>query len=190
MKTLKSLKQESLVYYSENPEVFKQPYSKKMGGRQTVVIEGIGRFSFDDRAYYKGRGAKYNKPSMHEDLGEIFVSHYEFMKKVENRARIAYQMQKDEREDKRRYKKAYNEASTLVGKNTLDKGISLVKSFKYKTYYFIGNVLLYKGYASENITIKIVTDEYRASFVWDEWYSAPYASLLGMTPDDKNLFIC
>lgn len=190
MKTLKSLKQESFVYYSVNPEVFKQPYSKRMGGKQTVVIEGIGRFYFDDRTYYKGRGAKYNKTSMHEDLGEVFVSYDEFMKAVENRARIAYKMQKNEREDKRRYKKAYDEAAALVGKTALDKGISLVKSFKNKTYYFIGNVLLYKGYTSEYITIEIVTDEYRASFNWDEWYSAPYASLLGMTPEDKNLFIC
>lgn len=190
MKTLKLLKKESFVYYSEHPELFKRSYSKKMGGKQTVVIEGMGRFDFDDRTYYKGRGAKYNKSSMHEDLGEVFVSHDEFMKEVENRARIAYEMQKNEREYKRRYKKAYDEAAALVGKIALNKGISLVKSFKYKTYYFIGNVLLYKGYKSEYITIEIVTDEYRASFNWNEWYSAPYAPLLGMTTEDKDLFIC
>ncbi len=38
---------------------FKQTYSYKMGGTQTVVLpNGQGKY-FDDRALYSGRGAKY-----------------------------------------------------------------------------------------------------------------------------------
>ena len=190
MKTLKQFKEEMIRYYAENPSFFKKNYKTKMGGTQTVVIEGIGRFVFDDRAYYKGRGAKYNKSVMHENLGEVFITKKEFEEIANGAARALYQMQKSRILMKRNYNKSYKNAAEIISKKRLDEGINLVKGIKYKTYYFIDNILLYKGYMSENVTIEVVTDERRKEFVWEEWFASPYASDLGMTPENKNLFIC
>ena len=190
MRTLKSFQEESFKFFSENPEYFKASYSKKMGGTQTVIIEGVGEFHFDDRSYYQGRGAKYNNPSMHDNLGEIRISKDQFDKAVLSRARNMYQMEKSRLEQARAERKAYKAAAELVGKERLDKGIELVRSIEAKTYYFIENVMIYKAYMSEHITIEVVSDEYRKGFVWEEWAKAPYAFQLGMTEDDKNLFVC
>lgn len=118
------------------------------------------------------------------------VTKEEFMEKVESQARFRYQLQKNKIENLRQYKKAYAEAVALVGKERLDAGIALVKTFESKTYYFIDNVMLYKGYQSDTVIIDVVTDEFRASFKWEKWFSTPFAEALGMTADDKNLFIC
>lgn len=53
---------------------FKKSYSKKMGGTQTVALPNGQDFKFDDREYYRGRGAKFNSSSMHENLGVITVT--------------------------------------------------------------------------------------------------------------------
>lgn len=190
MKTLKLLKEEQLKYYLEHPEYFKLPYSKKMGGTQTVVIEGVGEFNYDDRQYYTGRAKKYNSTSMHHEIGKVVISQAQIQSMAAGRAKILYNSQKSKMEAVRKKRKAYNEAVALVGKEKLDAGISLVKKFIDKTYYFIGNVMLYKAYKSDCVVIEIVSDERRKEFVWKDWYSAPYAPELGMTPEDKNLFIC
>jgi len=53
---------------------FKESYSLKMGGTQTVILpNGKGRY-FDDREYYSGRGEKYNSSIRHDDKGEISIS--------------------------------------------------------------------------------------------------------------------
>ena len=161
-----------------------------MGGTQTVVIEGLGEYYFDDRDYYSGRGKKYNNDSIHEHLGNILITKTEFDDRVKTRAKSLYNIQKSRIQAAREYRKAYNLAVEKVGKKRLDEGLELVRSFIDKTYLFIDNVLLYKAYKSEYISIEIVTDEYRNGFNWAEWYSAPYAADLGMTPDNKNLFIC
>lgn len=190
MKTLKTLIEESSLFYQQHPECFKQSYNKRMGGTQTVVLEGIGSFYFDDRDYYQGRGRKYNAVNIHDNIGDVFISKKDFDEKVLLRAKSIYQMQKARLLEARNYRKSYNEAAAIIGKDRLDEGLSLVKSISSKTYLFIDNVLLYKAYKSDHVTIEIVTDDYRSKFVWEEWFSAPYASELGMTPDNKNLFIC
>ena len=53
---------------------FKKGYSKKMGGTQTIVLPNGQRFFFDDREYYKGKGAKYNNDNMHHYIGEVIVT--------------------------------------------------------------------------------------------------------------------
>ena len=131
MKTLKQFKEEMIRYYAENPSFFKKNYKTKMGGTQTVVIEGIGRFVFDDRAYYKGRGAKYNKSVMHENLGEVFITKKEFEEIANGAARALYQMQKSRILMKRNYNKSYKNAAEIIGKKRLDEGINLVKGIKY-----------------------------------------------------------
>lgn len=190
MKTLKEIKREKLEYLRNHPEFFKKGYSRTMGGTQTVTIEGVGSFKFDDRRYYSGRGKKYNREGMHEDLGEIRVSAADLEAKAGELAKIAYHILKDNAALRRAEKKAYKDAAALVGRERLDEGIALVKGYEGKTYYFIGNVLLFKAYKSENVTIEIVTDEYRRKFDWAEWYASPFAADMGMTPEDKDLFIC
>lgn len=190
MKTLKSFIQESIQFYQEHPECFKHSYTKRMGGTQTVIIEGIGEYYFDDRDYYTGRGKKYNNNSIHENLGNILITKEEFDNAVQTRAKSLFNMQKTQIQAARDYRKSYNLAAEKVGKERLDKGLELVRSFVNKTYLFIDNVLLYKAYKSDYISIEIVTDEYKKRFNWNEWYSTPYAADLGMTPENKNLFIC
>ena len=90
MKTLKTFVQESLQFYQEHPECFKHSYSKRMGGTQTVVIEGLGEYYFDDRNYYSGRGKKYNNDFIHEHLGNIQVTKAEFDERVQSRAKSLY----------------------------------------------------------------------------------------------------
>lgn len=190
MKTLKSLIEESSLFYQQHPECFKKSYSKTMGGTQTVVLEGIGNFYFDDREYYQGRGRKYNSINIHENLGDVIITKKDFNDKVLARAKSIYQMQKTSLQEASAYRKSFNEAASIIGKDRLQEGLSLIRTISSKTYLFIDNVLLYKAYKSEHVTIEIVSDEYRSKFIWDEWYSAPFASELGMTPDNKDLFIC
>lgn len=55
-------------------EYFKRDYAYKMGGTQIVILpNGKSKF-FDDREYYTGAGAKYNRSIKHDDIGEVCVS--------------------------------------------------------------------------------------------------------------------
>lgn len=93
------------------------------------------------------------------------VTEQEFMDKVNAQAEFRYQVQKNEMEYERQYKEAYQKAVALVGKERLDEGIERVKSVtETKTYYFIGNVMLFKAYTSDKVIIDFVTDEFRKSF--------------------------
>ena len=190
MKTLKEIKREKMQYLTEHPEFFKKGYSRTMGGTQTVTIEGVGSFEFDDRCWYTGRGKKYNRDGMHEELGEVVVTAAELDAQATKLARIAYGIFKRIAAERREERKAYKAAVELIGRDRLDAGIALVKKFSAKTYYFIGNVEIFKAYSSDSVTIRIVSDDYRRKFDWAEWYAAPYAAALGMTPENKNLFIC
>ena len=53
---------------------FKQSYSYKMGGTQTIVMPDGQRFYFDDRQYYNGRGAKYNSSIRHDMIGDVVIT--------------------------------------------------------------------------------------------------------------------
>lgn len=71
-------------------DYFKKSYAYKMGGTQTVVLpNGKSKF-FDDRQYYSGRGAKYNKDIRHDIIGDVKVSksdYADFLKHIgEDRA--------------------------------------------------------------------------------------------------------
>lgn len=54
-------------------KTFKRPYAYKMGGTQIVVMPNGQEFKFDDREYYRGRGAKYNASIRHDDKGRIVI---------------------------------------------------------------------------------------------------------------------
>lgn len=57
---------------------FRVNYKAKMGGTQTVVLpNGKSKF-FDDREYYSGRGAKFNKSINHHYVGDVKVSKAEY----------------------------------------------------------------------------------------------------------------
>lgn len=53
---------------------FKQSYSVKMGGTQTIIFPGGESFFFNDKEFYSGRGAKYNSSIRHQDLGTILIT--------------------------------------------------------------------------------------------------------------------
>lgn len=79
LKTIKQRWQRKLLiimkqYTSTFASQFKMPYAKKMGGTQTIVMPDGERFYFDDRDYYKGKGAKYNNDNMHHYIGEVIVT--------------------------------------------------------------------------------------------------------------------
>lgn len=57
---------------------FKNSYSCKMGGTQTVSLPNGKEKHFDDREYYSGRGAKYNSSIRHDEKGLIKVSRKEY----------------------------------------------------------------------------------------------------------------
>lgn len=83
----------NLVITEELAIRFKESYSVKMGGTQTVVFPNGESFFFDDREFYSGRGVKYNSSIRHQDLGTILVTKkqlQEWVKLVNERnARIA-----------------------------------------------------------------------------------------------------
>lgn len=87
-----------------------------MGGTQTVVIEGLGEYYFDDRDYYSGRGKKYNNDFIHEHLGNIQVTKAEFDERVQTRAKSLYNMQKSRIQAAREYRKSYNQAAEKIGR--------------------------------------------------------------------------
>lgn len=57
---------------------FKQSYTFKMGGTQTVLLPNGKAKHFDDREFYSGRGVKYNSNINHDSLGVIKVSKKEY----------------------------------------------------------------------------------------------------------------
>lgn len=182
---------EKREFLYSHPEFFKKSYGKKMGGTQTVILEGIGEFYYDDREYYSGRGKKYNNDRMHDHIGNVYVSKEEIDKLAMELAKSACEMQKDAQERAKKARANYKKAAEIVGMERLEEAINIIRQIKDKSYYFIGNsVELYHGYNSNNIMISIIDENRRKEFVWEEWARAPYAFMMGMTPSDKNLFVC
>lgn len=162
-----------------------------MGGTQTVILEGIGEFHYDDREYYSGRSKRYNNDRMHDHVGTVYVSKEEIDKLAMELAESAWDMYKVAMERDKKFRENYNRAVELVGRERLEAGLNIIRQIKDKSYYFIDNkVELYHGYNSNNIMISIIDENRRKEFVWEEWANAPYALMMGMTPTDKNLFVC
>lgn len=59
-------------------DYFKKGYAYKMGGTQTVALPNGKSKSFDDRQYYSGRGAKFNKDVRHDIIGVVKVSRKDY----------------------------------------------------------------------------------------------------------------
>lgn len=64
--------------YQKAFNYFKKGYAYKMGGTQTIVLPNRKEKYFDDREYYKGRGAKYNVNIKHDEVGVVQVSRKEY----------------------------------------------------------------------------------------------------------------
>ena len=189
------MQEESIEYLLTHPDFFKKGYARSMGGVQTVVIEGVGSFDYDDRRYYSGRGKRYNKQSMHENLGTIFVSKTEIENIAKKMARSRFELQKESNLRQREWRRKFNIAAGMIGKTNLKEAIKKILALKNKAYYFIEvesgtYIMIFKAFFGEQVTIDVVDEEFRKKFVWEEWYSAPYAADLGMNPEDKNLFVC
>lgn len=52
---------------------FKSSYDYTMGGSQTLVFPNGQEFTFNDKEYYSGRGAKYNSAIKHDEKGVINI---------------------------------------------------------------------------------------------------------------------
>jgi len=71
--------------YEKAFSYFKLNYDYKMGGTQTVILPNGKQKFFDDKEYYSGRGAKYNKNINHDIIGNVKISRSEyslFLKKI------------------------------------------------------------------------------------------------------------
>jgi len=216
MKTLKSIKQESIKFYSENAGTyFSKSFTKKMGGTQTIVFEDdfLPKIELNKKEYYSGRGAKYNTTSMHEHI-DVFVTKKEFNERVNSRAKSIFNQQKQKADSlkkmadfcklhglkKSNYSGLYGAELffTFGKKNEVEKEleVDLTDFFNAsgKTYYFtsskIGNLRFYHNHR-QSYSFNFTTDEEINKFQKDResWISAPYAELLGQT-ENKNLFVC
>lgn len=89
-------------------DFFKESYSLKMGGTQTVILPN-GKFKhFDDREYYKGRGEKYNKSIKHDIKSDVKVTRKEysyFLKTLKEREKLAKQISVNIKENNKRLSK-------------------------------------------------------------------------------------
>lgn len=107
---------------------FKRSYAYKMGGKQTLQFPNGQTFTFDDRQYYSGRGAKYNSSIRHDDLGIVPVSKKEFaaeMKLERERAKIRKENAKLRKEKERRMKAAKKMGFYSVAVGNHDYNIEL-----------------------------------------------------------------
>jgi len=110
-----------IVITLEIAKNFKLPYNKKMGGTQTIVMPDGQRFYFDDRDYYKGRGASYNSASMHDYKGEIIVTQDELeimIESLEERERLNKAI-REQREKEATEKKQRMETAEKQGKYSI-----------------------------------------------------------------------
>ena len=216
MKTLKSLKEESRKFYTENADVyFSKSFNKKMGGTQTITFEDdfLPSIEIDKREFYTGRGAKYNSNSMHEHI-DVFVTKSEFEEKVNSRAKMFFERQK---EDKNKANKLIKFCSSFGLNSKLFSGISenylfFEKSKKSeiekelnvylseffatsgKTYFFaesnIGLLMFYHNH-HQSYGFEKVSEAKRQEFLneRESWVNAPFAKEVGKT-DNKDLFVC
>lgn len=221
MKTLKEFTQESKAFYTENASTyFSKSYNKKMGGTQSISFEDnfIPTIELDDREFYQGRRAKYNNASMHEHI-TVFVTLQEFNDKVNYRAKMLYQREKDKTIERREFRdfcklhqiSASNFTSVVKDTNCI-KGLYFDRSkqkdiekelnvnlddFFYatgKTYYFaettIGFVLFFHNH-QQSYSFEFVSNDRFDEFQnnRERWVSAPYADILGQNTN-PNLLVC
>ena len=216
MKTLKSLKEESRQFFTERAaDFFSKSFSKKMGGTQKITFEDdfLPAIELDDREYYKGLGSKYNSTSMHEHI-DVFVTKSEFEEKVNSRAKMFFERQK---EDKNKANKLIKFCSSFglnsklfssVSENflffekskkseiekELNVNISEFFATSGKTYFFaesnIGLLMFYHNH-HQSYGFEKVTESKRQEFLneRESWVNAPFAKEVGQT-DNKNLFVC
>lgn len=216
MKTLKEFKQESVQFYTENAATyFTASFNKKMGGTQTITFEDnfIPEIKVDKRDYYQGRGAKYNSASMHEHIN-VFISKAAFNEKVNNRAKMLFERQKEEN-TRRMELRQFCQKHGLNAKNYTQKGscgiyfspenksaielelnvnITDFLNASGKTYFFaeskIGLICFYHNHR-QSYSFDFATEEEKNKFDTDRerWITAPYSYLVGQT-NNKNLFVC
>ena len=216
MKTLKTLKEEIRKFYTENADVyFSKSFNKKMGGTQTITFEDdfLPSIELDKRDFYTGRSAKYNSNSMHEHI-DVFVTKSEFEKKVNSRAKMFFERQK---EDKNKANELIKFCSSFSLNSKIFSGISenylfFEKSKKSeiekelnidlseffatsgKTYFFaeskIGLLMFYHNH-HQSYGFEKVSEEKRQEFLNERksWVNAPFAKEVGQT-DNKYLFVC
>ena len=214
MKTLKALKIENAKFYSENVCLFKVPYSKKMGGTQTIQIPHLNiEASFNDKEFYNGRGAKYNNDNMHDNKGVIIISEEIFNEKVDNRAKMQFDWQKEKIASKKEQKQ--NLTAFLNGEKLSQNGlylngcwgskkinIDIEKYFEnYNLFlrsdgkkYLISKCKKYYLYQNNGQTISIGNCDYE-TFVedWGDRFRGNYLYLLcdlDLLKNAENLFIC
>lgn len=77
------------IFTKEFSAKFKRSYAYKMGGTQTITLPNGQSFTFNDKEYYCGRGAKYNSSIKHDEIGNINVSQEEVETVILNRISIA-----------------------------------------------------------------------------------------------------
>lgn len=97
-------------------EKFKRTYAYKMGGTQTLVFPNGQEFTFNDKEYYSGRGAKYNSSIRYDLIGIVIISKKELAAKLKiekERAKRIKENQKIEKESIARY--AENLATGIYG---------------------------------------------------------------------------
>lgn len=216
MKTLKSLKEESRQFYSENAaDYFSKTFNKKMGGTQKITFEDdfLPAIEIDKRDYYSGRGAKYNSNSMHEHI-DVFVTKKEFEAKVNHRASEIFNYEKQILEEKKALKnfcefhkinhKNFNgfsngfiyfekEKQTEIEKE-LNIDLSEFFAASGKTYFFansrIGLLMFYHNHR-QSFGFEIVNEEKRQEFLneRESWVNAPFAKEVGQT-ENENLYVC
>jgi len=217
MKTLKKLKQESVIFYTENAAIyFAQGFSKKMGGVETITFENnfLSSIEIDKRIYYQGRGTKYNTLSIHEYV-DTFVTKSEFDAKVDSRVKCIFERQKELVKEKKELniycqnKKINVENYSSFNGDTVvyfekknkqsveaDLEVSLDDFFNStgKTYLFqesrIGLLRFYHNH-NQSYSFETVSESKKLEFESnrESWVTAPYAAILGQN-GNINLYVC
>ena len=216
MKTLKSLKEESRKLYAENADVyFSKSFNKKMGGTQTITFEDdfLPSIELDKREFYTGRGAKYNSNSMHEHI-DVFVTKSEFEEKVNSRAKMFFERQKEDKNKANeliKFCSSFGLNSKLFSsisenflyfekskKSEIEKALNIDLSEFFeasgKTYFFaesnIGLLMFYHNH-HQSYGFEKVSESKRQEFLneRESWVNAPFAKEVGQT-DNKDLFVC
>ena len=216
MKTLKSLKEESRQFFTERAaDFFSKSFSKKMGGTQKITFEDdfLPAIELDEREFYAGRGGKYNSTSMHEHIN-VFVTKSEFEEKVNIRAKMFFERQKEDKNKSNELIKfcaSFGLNSKLFSsvsenylffekskKSEIEKELNIDLSEFFatsgKTYFFaesnIGLLMFYHNH-HQSYGFEKVSEEKRQEFLNERkgWVNAPFAKEVGQT-DNKYLFVC
>jgi hypothetical protein len=110
----------NLAITEELAVYFKQSYSVKMGGTQTVVFPNGESFYFNDKEYYSGRGAKYNSSIRHQNLGDVLVSKEElkdYVARLNEIAKIKKENAKTKKAMELRIKQAKKDGIYFIKEN-------------------------------------------------------------------------